>query len=574
MNLQIKSENGLTPKHCTKEMKNLQKSTDFEIHIADERGIQDIASGIISPAQNFNDLKYVNQQMSREPIFSRTESHRSIFDDDKNNIFDVEQKNFDWQDLLQQSNKLLKENFEILQQQQNQYGNTFTTGFEGNKQMQTSRSAQNFNEKNKSTASGDIANFMDVVRSQNEIVIPESINSLNISNISKDLEAISETTKIDEKISGITLGHNDMYRLPLTRATTNPFLRSERKGNESICHQQYSSSTDEGIETDIEDSPGSGKSSNAIVNQQRLNSNLTVGVHQKSLSQHINSHCHSPSHSPCLKNTLSAFESSLDYQFDSELASSLPSCTSSNTIKYSTDNPVVSKNMMHSSLFTSSMKPFHRPNPITGNRNLTRSPIDFREGRRASDGLVPQQQVDIPQEINSNLTVFNHQKLNDMGKTKGAMELHLVQREHEVLKNKYQTPSQEEQCVRQIQHSQYHQVSLPEQYLDENSSRKQVPKKIVLPETLMTANQFNPNPSQKNEFLNLSDLVVSSPSSMNASVQQNAHLGKTPLQQQLMQHRLLQQKRHLLQKQGAFQQGKRFYTFFISHHPRSRINKM
>lgn len=138
-------------------------------------------------------------------------------------------------------------------------------------------------------------------------------------------------------------------------------------------------------------------------------------------------------------------------------------------------------------------------------RGITRSPVDFREGRRASDGLVAQQVADATSGSNSaGVVAFNSQKLSENCKAKGVLELHLVQREAQRLQSQFQARDPpEEMSARQKQHTQYLQprgnkrVSLPDNFSYTNSS--------VEPLQLQTA----------------------------------------------MQHRLLQQKRQILQKQCA-----------------------
>lgn len=100
-------------------------------------------------------------------------------------------------------------------------------------------------------------------------------------------------------------------------------------------------------------------------------------------------------------------------------------------------------------------------------RGMTRSPVDFREGRRASDGLVAQQVMD-----NTNgVVAFNSQKLSEKNKTKGVLDMHLVQREAQRLQSQFpprETP--EEVSQRQKQHTQYLQprgnkrISLPDNF--------------------------------------------------------------------------------------------------------------
>lgn len=62
----------------------------------------------------------------------------------------------------------------------------------------------------------------------------------------------------------------------------------------------------------------------------------------------------------------------------------------------------------------------------TGQRHLMRSPVSFREGRRASDGLVAQ----------AGFVAFQ-QRLYDKGKAHGCIELHDVQQEHKALQNQF-----------------------------------------------------------------------------------------------------------------------------------------
>lgn len=253
-------------------------------------------------------------------------------------------------------------------------------------------------------------------------------------------------------------------------------------------HTQYSSSTDEGVETDLEDhaprlSYASSSSSSGVV----TNFNTS-----KSLSQNLS----------CDSN----FES-LEYPLSdsSELASSLPSCTSTDK----KPEPILTCTGGLPSQANYSLTPrsiMHKHNPLVhmssfkAARGLTRSPVDFREGRRASDGLVAQQVAD----NTSGVVAFNSQKLSENCKAKGVLELHLVQREAQRLQSQYQAREPpEEVSQRQKQHN---------QYLQPRGS-----KRVSLPDNFSYT-----NPSSE------------------------------PLQlQTAMQHRLLQQKRQILQKQCA-----------------------
>lgn len=193
----------------------------------------------------------------------------------------------------------------------------------------------------------------------------------------------------------------------------------------------------------------------------------------------------------------SNFES-LEYPLSesSELTSSLPSCSTTDR----KTEPVPSS-------YTLAPRPIlHKHNPLVHmssfktTRGLTRSPVDFREGRRASDGLVAQQVID----SSPSVVAFNSQKLNENCKAKGVLELHLVQREAQRLQSQYQAREPpEEVSQRQKQHTQYLQP--------------RANKRVSLPDNFSYTNV----PSE-------------------------------PLQlQTAMQHRLLQQKRQILQKQSA-----------------------
>ncbi|PNF21273.1 hypothetical protein B7P43_G02143 [Cryptotermes secundus] len=184
---------------------------------------------------------------------------------------------------------------------------------------------------------------------------------------------------------------------------------------------------DEGVETDMEDSPASSIRSQ----HQRLASyaSSSSSSGNKSLSQHLSS-------DSCSGSTFD------DYQLESDLASSLPSCS---TPQESVATAVYSK--PHNPLLHSAT-----------NRANTRSPVDFREGRRASDGLVAQQGVDggSGSGTGGGVIAFNSQRLNETGKAKGIMELHLVQREHQALRSRYQPAEQHSQYARST-----NRVSLP-----------------------------------------------------------------------------------------------------------------
>ena len=112
-----------------------------------------------------------------------------------------------------------------------------------------------------------------------------------------------------------------------------------------------------------------------------------------------------------------------DNKIDSGFTSSLPSCSAPQ------------ENIM-STVYNKPHKPILQS---AVSRTITRSPIDFREGRRASDGLVARQGTCTTRGSGAGggIIAFNSQRLNETGKTKGIMELHLVQREHQALRSRF-----------------------------------------------------------------------------------------------------------------------------------------
>lgn len=307
--------------------------------------------------------------------------------------------------------------------------------------------------------------------------------------------------------------------------------------------QQYSSSTDEGCETDMEETNTSGVQNRlSSYASSSSSSGVVTFFNNKSLSQNLS--CDSS------QSNFSTFES-IDYQLSdcsSELASSLPSCTSNEDKLAYENSSLVNTSPMHPCVYISSYNNktagtgfIARHNPInyqSANKNctraITRSPVDFREGRRASDGLVAQQAAQ-SNDTQKTTLAFNSQRLNENCKAKGVLELHLVQKEAQKLKTQYQSSlPAEEMTQRQIQHNQFAANFTPH-YLDS----KNPTKRISLPETFNYSSTSPPMPaSPKITLQDNSDLSHSSLSQV-----------KPPLQQQLMQHRLFQQKRQLLQKQ-------------------------
>jgi hypothetical protein len=126
------------------------------------------------------------------------------------------------------------------------------------------------------------------------------------------------------------------------------------------------SSTDEGVETDPEtDAAPLELASSAAPPQLTHHLSSDSGASQASTS-------------------FSPFDS-LECSLETELATSLPSCTSPTTPTHPGGASVGAIAPPAERLML-----LNRHNPIGSARNATRSPVDFREGRRASDGLVAQ----------------------------------------------------------------------------------------------------------------------------------------------------------------------------------------
>ncbi|XP_037050148.1 serine/threonine-protein kinase SIK2 isoform X2 [Bradysia coprophila] len=340
--------------------------------------------------------------------------------------------------------------------------------------------------------------------------------------------------------------------------------KSSLQPRHHIITQQYSSSTDEGCDTDhgeMDDAP-----STIPAPIQRLNSyassssssGVATNFHSKSLSQNLS--CESS------RSNFSTFESlDLNLSDCSDLAGSLPSCASSSVITaidttVDVRRPVISASTIHPCVYVSlsgkSPCSFSRHNPLGHKHNLkgncravTRSPVDFREGRRASDGLVAQGILHSQSEYPLNSTVaFNSQRLHEACKAKGVLELHLLQKEAAQLKTQYQANVPvDEMTVRQIQHSQFH-VNPMKNGIDMQPNFHSGLKQ--------GCDGYYSKAGDLSAFVGLLKNDMGKMDAMRdykLEQLQQSQLQKPPLQQQLMQHRLLQQKRQILQKQVAME---------------------
>lgn len=373
------------------------------------------------------------------------------------------------------------------------------------------------------------------------------------------LPPVSSTTEANFPVTSTTTSElfpNPLYRpdskFSLNRYTTNQTFTQALPNNANEAtkfQQQYSSSTDEGCETDMEDVasvPSGVQNRLSSYASSSSSSGVVTFFNNKSLSQNLS--CDSS------QSNFSTFES-LDYQLSdcsSELASSLPSCTSNEDKLAYENSSLVNTSPMHPCVYISSYNNktpgaglMTRHNPVnyqTASKNcpraITRSPVDFREGRRASDGLVAQQAAQ-SNETQPTTLAFNSQRLNENCKAKGVLELHLVQQEAQILKTQYQASiPAEEMTQRQLQHNQFAANYSPH-YLD---TKNPTPKRISLPESFNYSSTSPPMPASPKMVPQLQESDLPHGATLSQS-------SKPPLQQQLMQHRLYQQKRQLLQKQ-------------------------
>lgn len=126
-----------------------------------------------------------------------------------------------------------------------------------------------------------------------------------------------------------------------------------------------------------------------------------------------------------------------------------------------------------------------------------------------------------------------------------------MQKEAQKLKTQYQASVPvEEMTQRQIQHNQF-AASFSPHFIE---SKAGLPKRISLPENFNYSTTSPPlptSPKMTAQCLQPAEAGESPPTITNNTPIQNI---KPPLQQQLMQHRLLQQKRQILQKQVAMAQ--------------------
>ncbi|KAK3107528.1 hypothetical protein FSP39_016792 [Pinctada imbricata] len=185
----------------------------------------------------------------------------------------------------------------------------------------------------------------------------------------------------------------------------------------------------------------------------------------------------------------------------------------------------------------------------TQDRSQTRSPVNFREGRRASDGLVAQ-----------GIIAFR-QRLNERMRAQGMVEL---RQEHNVLQQMYQNNMTTEEILAvQKQHAEYLEKN-SQQWPQEEFQPKQRPRPFLKRMSLPSEN-FDIQPHRllalKQSLHVEREINRVSSNEETPAPSQFEYINK-PLQQQLLQ-RNLQQKRQILQKHGQLHQ--QFQNLQIDH---------
>ncbi|KAK7083657.1 hypothetical protein SK128_013322, partial [Halocaridina rubra] len=273
-----------------------------------------------------------------------------------------------------------------------------------------------------------------------------------------------------------------------------------------------STSIDEGVEADMCDSECS-----SIVGMTKSGHCTLQSIKSASQQSSETSQC-TDSPLGSVTSTESTFES-FESQLEPDLGASLSSCSHASLSSRPLLPPGVTSHILQpqATLEATSDAP---------ERAHTRSPVNFREGRRASDGLVTQG------------VIAFRQRLIETEKARGLTELHSVQQEHQALTSLYQAAAV---TGSEDTASQYHSLQQQQQQYsrqwrhsyagsDEMSRAPLVRQRVSLPDSFSA-------PTQKllaKETAKDTDYTISK-----------------PLQQQLFQHRL-QQKRQILQKQAAY----------------------
>ncbi|KAJ8316285.1 hypothetical protein KUTeg_006299 [Tegillarca granosa] len=186
---------------------------------------------------------------------------------------------------------------------------------------------------------------------------------------------------------------------------------------------------------------------------------------------------------------------------------------------------------------------------INQDRQQTRSPVNFREGRRASDGLVAQ-----------GIIAFK-QRLKESMRAQGMVEL---RQEHQNLPGLFQRSFTEDEAIQlQLQNSDLQDGGLRQSSLDEQQSLKARPRPLmkrmslpsetfdIQPHQLLALKQSLQVEREMDRAVSHEEVqqVVTQAQFVSQQTSFDFASGNKPLQQALLQHRL-QQKRQTLQKQS------------------------
>uniref|UniRef100_W8B381 non-specific serine/threonine protein kinase n=1 Tax=Ceratitis capitata TaxID=7213 RepID=W8B381_CERCA len=318
---------------------------------------------------------------------------------------------------------------------------------------------------------------------------------------------------------------------------------------------QCSTSTDEGCETDQtnemkECSQSTSDLTQRVQSYTSSSSSSGVIAYSKSLSQNLS---RGSSNSDC--SVLESIDLNITPSMD--LTSSLPSCASNTTLAIATDR------RSEHSMYNSNNSCFHIPvsrqstlcsmSPVSYTEN--RAPVHFREGRRASDGIVPQAFINSMSVLNSEVGYGSYRY--DTRKQDCWLELQQLRKEVVSLKSRYHTNnlSIEDSSSYQYQSNQYY--SIPNRMsLDLHHQFVQTPHIPRAHHPIRPQHSFDtiefPAPFINNVRVEPNGVPMGAGGDMALLCSVN-HLAvqRQPLQQQLLQHRLLQKRQ--LQKQFAFE---------------------
>lgn len=200
---------------------------------------------------------------------------------------------------------------------------------------------------------------------------------------------------------------------------------SEVEGiNPSHILRSMKTSIDEGVELDYSDpmisESGSSSHTSTAPSSVWTESSSTS---QTSSSGGLSGVNEEASHGSIVSSTSSNYQSIESFTIDGGWTQSLPSCKAGQ--KQSIEGEQQQVQVGKTSARYSPVVTHQTPTYVQADRCITRSPVNFREGRRSSDGLVAQ-----------GIVAFQ-QRLYDKDKATGMVQLHQVRQEARELQSKY-----------------------------------------------------------------------------------------------------------------------------------------